>query len=83
MRLVRFTRSPSLTFWNSPKSTLEAVNLGDAVTDFDHGAHFHHRDAGFKILDLLANDFVDFVCFDWFHMSFPIAIADCQFLIRI
>ena len=33
---------------------------------------FHDRDAGFKVLDLLADDFVDFVCFDWFHNSFPI-----------
>ena len=50
----------------------EAVNLGDAITDFDHGADFHDSDAGFKVLDLLADDFVDFVCFDWFHNSFPI-----------
>src|SRR5712691_10107736 len=43
------------------------MNLGDAVANLDHGADFHHGDADFKILDLLANDVVDFVCFNWFH----------------
>jgi hypothetical protein len=45
----------------------EAVNLGNAVADLDHSADFHDGHAGFEILDLLANDFVNFVCFDRFH----------------
>ena len=52
---------------------LQTMNLGDAITDLDHGADFHDGNARFKVRDLLANDFVNFVCFDWFHMSFPIA----------
>jgi len=32
------------------------VNLGDAVTDLDHGADLAHGNAGFEVLDLLAND---------------------------
>ena len=53
---------------------LEAVNLGNAVADFNYRADFRDGDAGLKILDLLPNDFVDFVCFDWFHKF----ISDCQ-----
>ena len=46
---------------------LQAVNLRDAVADLDHGTDFHDGDAGFKVLDLLANDFVNFVCFYRLH----------------
>ncbi len=43
------------------------MNLGDPITDLDHGADFHDGNARFKVLDLLANDFVNFVCFYWFR----------------
>ena len=62
--------------------SFQTVNFGDAVADLDHGADFRDRDAGLKVLDLLPDDFVDFVCFDWFHDSFPIVrlpIANCDF----
>jgi len=45
----------------------EPMNLSDAVANFDHGADFIDGDPGFKVFDLLPNDFVDFVCFDWLH----------------
>ena len=45
----------------------QAVNFGDAVADLDHRADFGDGDAGFKVLDLLPDDFVNFVCFNWFH----------------
>jgi hypothetical protein len=43
------------------------MNLGDAVPDLDDRTDFHNRHAGVEIFDLLTNDFVDFVCSDWFH----------------
>ena len=45
----------------------KAMNFSNSVADFDNRAHLHHRDAGFEIQNLLANDFVYFVCLDWFH----------------
>ena len=54
---------------------LEAVNLSDAVAHLDHGTDFHHGDAGFEILDLLANNIVDFVCFNWFHKNCPLLVV--------
>src|SRR3989442_516501 len=46
---------------------LQAMNLRDAVADLDHGTDLHDGDAGFKVLDLLANNLVNFVCFYRFH----------------
>ena len=45
----------------------QSVNFSDAVADLDHGADFGDGHADFKALDLLPDDFVDFICFDWFH----------------
>ena len=53
------------------------MNFGDAITDFDYRADLAYGHAGFKVLDLLTNDFVDFVCFDWFHNLFFVLGALC------
>jgi hypothetical protein len=44
----------------------QTVNFGDAVADLDHGTDLGDGNARFKVLDLLPDDFVNFVCFDWF-----------------
>ena len=54
----------------------KSVHLSDAVADFDHSADFGNGHTCLEVLDLLPNNFVDFVCFDWFHNPFP--ICDCQ-----
>ena len=46
----------------------QTVKLGNAVADFNHGAHFTDRDSGFEVLDLFADDLVNFTRFYWFHI---------------
>ena len=46
---------------------VEAVDARDTVAQGDYGADFVHRDLGFVVLDLLADQFCDFVCFDLCH----------------
>ena len=46
----------------------QTVNLCDAVADFNDRADFRHGHAGIEILDLLANNFVNLVSFDRFHI---------------
>src|SRR5260370_17099019 len=47
---------------------VQAVHAGDAVTDRDDRAHFIHRNFGLVVLDLLANELRDFICFDLSHI---------------
>ena len=46
---------------------IEAVDAGDAIAQRDDGAGFVHGDLGFVVLDLLADQFGNFVCFDLCH----------------
>ena len=48
---------------------VEAVHAGDAVAQSDDGADLVHGDRGFVVLDLLADQFRNFVCFDLCHKS--------------
>src|SRR6266581_55433 len=62
---------------------LQAMNLRDAVADLDHGTDFHDGDAGFKVFDLLANDFVNFVGFYRLHdsiLDFRFQVSDLRLL---
>src|SRR5438270_12807939 len=52
----------------SSHDLVQAMHAGNAVTETDHGTHFIHGDLGFVILDLLADEFSNFVCFDLRHM---------------
>ena len=45
----------------------QAMHFGNAVAHFDYRSDFGDGHARFEVLNLRANDFVDFVCFDWFH----------------
>ena len=47
----------------------KTVNARDTVTDGNHGADFADIDAGAVAFDLFANDFADFVCFDFHAVS--------------
>ena len=46
---------------------VEAVNAGDTVADRHHGADFVDRDLRFVIVDLLADELCNLVCFDLCH----------------
>ena len=46
---------------------VESIDARDAVAQRDDGAGFVHGDLGFVVLDLLADQFRDFVCFDLCH----------------
>ena len=48
----------------------EAMNLSNAVTNFNDSANLHNGDASLEILNLLANDFVNFACLNEFHYCF-------------
>jgi DNA-binding response OmpR family regulator len=45
----------------------KSVDLGDTVTDLDHGSDFIDRHACLEILDLSTDNFVNFVGFNCFH----------------
>ena len=46
---------------------VEAVDAGDAVADGHDRADFVDRDLGFVVVDLLADELCDLVCFDLRH----------------
>ncbi len=46
---------------------VESIDARDAVAQRDDGASLVHGDLGFVVLDLLADQFRDFVCFDLCH----------------
>ena len=48
---------------------VKAINTCDPVAERDHRANFVDGDLGFIILDLLANELCNFVCFDLCHFS--------------
>src|SRR5207237_786187 len=48
---------------------VQAVDASDPVAERDHRANFVDGDLGFIILDLLANELCNFVCFDLCHFS--------------
>src|SRR6185295_2986295 len=47
----------------------KAVQLGNAVADLDDRSDFRNRDSGFEVLNLFANDVVDFAGSNWFHVN--------------
>ena len=53
---------------------VQAVNARDAVADADDRANFIDRDGLFVVLDLLAQNFADFVCFDICHSAHAYAL---------
>ena len=46
---------------------VEPIDAGDAIAKSDDGAGLVHGDLRFVVLDLLADQFCDFVCFDLCH----------------
>ena len=46
---------------------VQAINAGDAVANGHHRADFIDGDLGFVVVDLLANELGDLVCFDLRH----------------
>ena len=53
----------------SGHDSFQAVNARDAVTDGNHGSDFTDIDSGAVAIDLLADNFADFVCFDLHAVS--------------
>jgi hypothetical protein len=48
------------------------MDFRDTVTNLDDRADFHHRNARLEILNLLSNNFVNFIRSNWFH-RFPLS----------
>src|SRR5262249_26446771 len=49
---------------------VQAVHARDTVAQRDNGSDLVHRDLGLVVLNLLANELRDFVCFDLCHRIF-------------
>ena len=61
---------------------VESINPGDAVADGHHAADFVHRDLGLVVIDLLANELRNLVCFDLRHKIYSVLCKNSRLAVE-